>query len=401
MTHSSTRSIWWQQAAPVSFPALKGEVEVDVVIVGGGIAGMAAAYAIKKAGMTVAVVEKNTIASGTTAGTTGKVTAQHGLIYADLEKRFGQQATRIYARVFIDVLEAMESTIRSLKIDCDWERADNYVYTTQKDTIKQMKEEVSAAARAGLPASFVTDIELPFHVRGAVKFSDQAKFNAVKFTRSLAKHVAGNGSVVFENSEVNTFEDGDTCKISTESGTIFAKYIVIASKIPPWPLTARASYAGIVYPETSYLVSCKVDKQLSGMYISTDSDHYSLLSANGQLLIGGENHIPGLGRPDVRYAKLEAYGKKYFDADEPEHRWKAMDYCAYDKLPVVGKLYPWSKNMYVITGFKKWGLSTSWVTAAIVRDLILGENTLEAQLFRPWRSSAPLSAPRALFSLIK
>jgi glycine/D-amino acid oxidase-like deaminating enzyme len=175
---------------------------------------------------------------------------------------------------------------------------------------------------------------------------------------------------------------------------------VIATKVPPFPLIARFTYGLIEYPQTSYVVAGKA-KNLKGMYISVDKEHYSLMSSGDTLLIGGEGHIPGLGIPSKKYKKLTAYGKKHFGLESQDYQWKAMDYIAYDKLPVIGRLYPWSRNTYVLTGFKKWGLSTSMLAAEADKDLIDGKKSPVTKLFYPQRISAPLSIPKAIKEYLK
>lgn len=136
------------------------------------------------------------------------------------------------------------------------------------------------------------------------------------------------------------------------------------------------------------------------MYISPDKNHYSILpfqdGKEKYMLIGGEAHIPGLGNAKPRQQKLADYAGKWFGVREIEYQWGAMDYTAYDKLPLIGKLYPWSKNSYAISGFKKWGLSSSMVAACVIRDLLHGLHTPEAELFRTHRTSASLALPKKL-----
>lgn len=399
------QSSYWLDASPASqFPALAENIACDVAIVGGGIAGLTAAYKLKRAGLKVAVVEKNTVASGTTGGTTGKVTVQHGLTYAELLERFGGKFTRQYADVCQQAFNDLEVLIADENIDCDWHRADNFVYTTEQKRVTAFKQEAAIAADMGLPASYETSSSLPFAIKGAVKFADQAYFNAVKYVRALARLVNSGGSYVFEHSEAvkihERSHEGQPCKMATKGGEITAPHLIIATKVPAAPLVGRFTYATREYPTTSYLVAGKYAGDLEGMYISPDKSHYSLLPVAGTgstlLLAGGESHLPGIKKPMPRYEKLAAYLQKWFGVTEVAYRWKAMDYIAYDSLPLVGPLYPWSKRAYMIGGFKKWGLNLSMVAANILLELITGARGRNVELFSPHRLSAPASIPRAV-----
>jgi glycine/D-amino acid oxidase-like deaminating enzyme len=391
-------SYWLERSPATQFPRLEGSYDVDVAVVGGGIAGLTTAYLLKQSGKSVAVVEKHTIASGTTGGTTGKVTAQHGLIYAELVEQFGERVAGVYANVYMQAMRDIEELITYRQLACGWTRQDNFVYTTDARKVALFRREAKAAAGLGLPASFETKVSLPFPIKAAVKFADQAYFNAAAYTRGLANIVQGNGSHVFEQSQVKHIHEGRPGRITTDHGLIRAKDIVVATKIPPFPLVARFTYAALEYPHTSYIVAGKTNKLPRGMYISPDEGNYSILPVNigkeRYVLIGGQNHIPGLGNADKRYSRLADYASTWFKVKTINYKWKAMDYMAYDKLPLIGPLYPWSKHLFVVTGFKKWGLSTSMVAAKIIRQWINGHRTSERTLFYPHRTSAVTHAPQ-------
>lgn len=398
-------SYWLKDGTDPIYPQLKENIDVDVVIVGGGITGLTIAHTLKQAGRTVAVLERRTIAGGTTSGTTGKVTAQHGLAYADLVKQFGQSNMQLYADVYMQAMHDIETLITTENLDCEWSKQDNYVYTTNGERVDQFKREAEVAAGLGLPASFETDLQLPFEVQGAVKFVDQAQFNSNKYCHELAKRINGGGSYVFEQSKAIGFEDGTPARVKTDEGSVIAKHIVVATLVPTLPLIGRISYGLFESPQTSYIVAGKIDSRLEGMYISPDKDHYSILPVRSgdeqYIFIGGEGHLPGTRRSEPRLQKLADYASQWFDMKNIEYKWGAMDYTAYDKLPLIGKLYPWSKNMYTATGFKKWGLSSSMVAAIIIRDLLDGRTTPVAHLFRTHRASAPLAIPKNIINTLK
>jgi glycine/D-amino acid oxidase-like deaminating enzyme len=382
------------------YPKLDGHIEVDTVVVGGGIIGITAAYLLKQGGHKVAVLERKTIGNGTTGHTTGKVTAQHNLLYTDLQERLGVKTARVYGLANLQAVEEIDRVIKKEKIDCGWERADNYVYTTKKQKAKQFQQEAKAAQSLGLPASFQTTSPLPFKIAAAVKFDNQAHFSAQKYIEALAKKIQGQGSFVFENSRAVAFFDGSPCRVKAFGGSVTAKNIIVATNVPTSPLLARFSYCIMEYPHTSYLVAGRPKIKLKGMYISPDKGYYSLLPVGkGKdqiLLVGGENHIPGLGRPKNRHQKLADFGQKHFGMNKVEYCWGARDYIAYDGIPLIGKLYPWSKNLYVATAFKKWGLSHSMVAGLILRDLVTNQKNEWAEVYNPHRFSVVRSIPQAV-----
>lgn len=404
---TSEKSLWREYYTRTTYQRLKDSFEVDVAIVGAGITGLTTAYLLKKAGLTVAVIEKDTIGGGTTGRTTGKVTAQHGITYEDLEQRLGLEAAKAYGSSNQVAIEQIAAIIEQESIACDWQRDDNYVYTTDKQRLQQFKQEADTAAELGLPASFTTTSPLPFEILGAVKFSNQAKINTQKYLLGLAKAINGDGSYVFEHSNVIAIHDGQRPRVKTLKGIVACKDIVVATNVPTMPLMARGGYCILEYPTESFIVSGQLSKPFSGMYISPDQHHYSILPIvidnQPQLLVGGEGgHLPGLRLSKAsRYEKLANYAAKHFGVETITNTWSDRDYLAYDFLPLVGKMYPWSKHLYVGTAFRKWGLTNGTAAAMILTDLITGQSNPYAQYFTPQRSSPITSIPHAVAQYLK
>jgi glycine/D-amino acid oxidase-like deaminating enzyme len=382
-----------------NYPKLKGDTDVDAAIVGGGKTGIEAAYLLTEAGLKVAVIEQYNLGAGTTGHTTGKVTSQHGIGYADLIDRLGRKTAKLYANANEAAIASIEKTLNKESIDTGWQRADNFVFTTDPKRVKQFEREAKAAASLDLPASLETKTDLPFTISAAVKFRNQAHFSAQKYVDGLAEVIMKRGGLIFENSRAKHFKDGRQPSIKTAEGTIRAKDIIIATNVPTWPLFARGTYCAYEYPQMSYIVAGKPKYKLKGMYISPDDEHYSLLPAGETLLVGGENHIPfplTSLMAKTRYQKLAEYGAHHFGIEKIDYRWKARDYIGYDGIPLVGKLYHWSKHLYIATGFKKWGLTNTTVAATILRDLILGQPNDLAEVYSPHRDSLIRSIPHAI-----
>jgi glycine/D-amino acid oxidase-like deaminating enzyme len=404
---TTEKSFWRESYTGTLYPQLTEDITVDVVIIGAGITGLTTAYLLKQAGRSVAVLEGDTVGGGTTGRTTGKVTSQHGLTYYELQKHLGTETARIYGEANQTAIGQVAAIIEAENIDCDWQRDDHYVYTTDPAQVEKFRQEAAAAAELGLPATFETTTPLPFAVTAAVKFTNQAKFNAQKYLLGLAKAVNGDGSYVFEHSTVTSIKDGKPARIRTKKASVTAKDIITATNVPTLPLAARGEYCILEYPTESFIVAGRPDKELRGMYISPDKHNYSILpiQVDGQnmILVGGEGgHLPGLRfSKKYKYTRLATYAEKHFGVSEITHEWSDRDYLAYDNIPLIGKLYPWSEHLYVGTAFRKWGLTNGTVAGMILRDLVIGTENPWAATFTPSRLKPVTSIPRAVVKYIK
>ena len=397
----SKKSYWLNNTNSPGYPELTDDIRVDVAIVGAGIAGLTTAYLLKQSGLSVAVIEKDTVGDGVSGNTTGKITSQHNLIYDKLQKRLGENTARIYGEANEAAISMIEEIVKSAKIECDFRHEDNYVYTTQESQKEKLKNEAVTAQRLGLPATYETVTGLPFSVVGAVRFAHQATFHIRKYLLGLAAAVNGDNCYVFEQSHVIGIRDGKPGHVKTKKAKVVADNIIVATNVPTFPLMARGTYCITEYPMQSYIVAGKMKDEIKGMYISPDSNHYSILPVvNGNdklLLIGGEGHVVGSRwNPHARYERLAQYAEKQFGIEEIVYRWTHRDYLGYDDMPLVGKLYPWSKHTYTATGFMKWGLTNGTMAAMILRDQILKNDNPWAAVFDPHRFSAPAAIPKVI-----
>lgn len=401
------KSFWRESYTNSIYPALQDDLDVDVAIVGAGITGLTSGYLLKRSGLKVAVIEKDTVGGGTTGRTTGKVTSQHGITYQDLQKRLGRETARIYGEANQAAVSQVDEIVGKERIDCGWQRDDNFVYTTDPKQVAQLKQEAQVAADLGLPATFETSTALPFEIQGAVKFANQGKFNAQKYVLGLARAVNGNGSYVFEHSNVIGIRDGNPCRIRTKDAKLTAKDIIVATSVPTLPLMARGGYCILEYPTESFLIAGQPKIPLQGMYISPDKNHYSVfpLEEEGKqiILIGGEGgNLPGFRiSKEARFNRLASYAERHFGVGTVTNYWSDRDYLAYDKLPLIGKAYPWSSHLYVGTAYRKWGLSNGTVAGIILRDLITGSDNAWAAYFTPNRLKPVTSIPRAVVEYLK
>lgn len=383
-------SLWIATAGTTSYPVLDGDVEVDVAVIGAGVAGLTTAWGLKRAGRSVAVLEAARVGTGVTGNTTGKVTSLHRLAYTELLHRHGADTARAYGQANQAGLEHIAHIVATEGIDCDFRRVANYTYAESEEALALVRDEAALAGSLGLPAAFTTDVPLPFPVRGAVRFDDQAQLQAVAYVQGLARALHGDGSFVFEQTRARSLTDGAPCEVGTEHGTIRARDVIVATNVP---FADRGSFDTRCRPFRSYLVAARTGGRLwDATFISADEPQRSILSVGidgaGYLLAGGEGH-PASERVDsaVRYRKLAAFVRDRLAAGEVVYRWSTQDAMPADGLPYVGLMSPTSRHVYVVTGLRKWGLSNATAAALILTDTICGEPNPWAQVFDSNRTS--------------
>ena len=388
-------SLWIDSTPETGYPQLSGDVEVDVAVIGGGIVGLTAALMLKREGKRVALLESKRIAHGVSGYTSAKLTAGHGLMYRDLVKNFGLEGAVVYASSNQAAVDRLDAIARTEGIECRIVRTSNYVYTERDEEVEQLKEEDEAARAAGLPTSFVTDTDLPWAVKGAVRLDDQIKFHPREYLLGLADRIDGGGSLLFENSAALDLEEGEPCVVRTDGGRLLAKDVVVATHMP---IFDRGLFFTKVHPSRSYVIAFPAPSSaVEGMYITAGEPMRSVRSAEtdtgSYMLVGGEHHRPG-EEPDTYkpYALLEEFARERFGATEITHRWSTQDNFSIDGVPYVGRLTRSSDHAYVATGFGGWGLSNGTLAAMLLTDEILGRPNEWAWLYDAKRLKPQVSA---------
>lgn len=366
-------SIWEAEVNIEERESLQGDLEADVAVIGAGLAGILTAYALQCQGKNVVVLEADRIGSGQTAGTTAKITAQHGLIYHKLIRHYGEEKASVYARANKAAIEAYEYIIKEKKIVCDFKRVPAYLYSTEDD--RELKKEAEAANRLGIRARFTTETELPFQVKGAVCFENQAQFHPLLFLRAVAKELT-----VYEKTKVLSVRGHE---VRTEKGTVSARQIVFATH---YPITNIPGFYFLrQHQERSYVLAVSGAEKPKGIYYGVDQNGISFRSAKQGLLLGGGGHRTGENPKGGAYGQLERAAKEYYPDCVEIGRWSAQDCMPHDGLPFIGKYSVFRPYWYVATGFQKWGMTGAMLSAIIICDLICGRANPYERLFKPQR----------------
>ncbi|PWX13722.1 FAD-dependent oxidoreductase [Clostridium perfringens] len=373
------KSLWSESCKFRKREALNKDIKTDVLVIGAGIAGILTAYMLKQKGREVVVIDAAEIASGNTKNTTAKITSQHDLIYSKLITEFGEEKARQYAKANELAIKKYKEIIEDRRIECDFEEKPSYVYSLNE--VDVLKEEAEAAKKLGIDAEFVQKANLPFKINGALKFNNQAQFNPLKFLKDISNEL-----VIYENTRALEIKEN---LVVTSGGNITAKNIVVATHYPL--MNAPGYYFMKMHQERSYVLALENKSEIDGMYIDLNKEGYSFRTYNNLLLLGGISHRTGENEEGGSYDELRKVAKRLYPKAKEKYHWSAQDCMTIDGIPYIGRYSSETPNIYVATGFNKWGMTSSMVSAMIISDMILEKENDFSEIFSPRRFDLSLS----------
>lgn len=389
-------SYWILSSQGKEYSKLNKDIKTECLIVGGGIAGVTSAYLLSKKGIKVTLVDANKIGEGCTGRNTGKITSQHNIIYSKIKKEYDLERAKSYYEANNEALNLMEKIINENKIDCNFERLPAFIFTESEDYIKDIEEEYNVCKEIGIDCEYHESLDLPLDIKCAMSFNNQAQFNPKKYIDALAELVIKQGGEIYENTVIEDVDRRKMNKITSRDGNvIYAANLIICSHHPFYD--GMSFYFARLKAERSYLVALDYKKEFpKGMYINVESPSRSLRKYEGDgkslLLVGGEKHRVGKGEEDVDYYEvLESFAKEKFQDVEVKYRWSAQDWVTTDKIPYIGYINKEFDNIYVSTGFSKWGMTNGTVAGMLITDLITEESDKFKDTFTPSRVKSFLS----------
>ncbi|MBQ2786311.1 MAG: FAD-dependent oxidoreductase [Oscillospiraceae bacterium] len=365
------KSIWMDTVSLPAFDRQKGDIKTDVLIVGGGMAGLLCGHYLQQAGVDYRLIEANTICSGVTGSTTAKITSQHGLMYDKLLRRFGAEKARLYYEANERALERYRGICRDM--DCDFEEKDSYVYAC--DDFRRLDRELAALEKIGVAADFTAKLPLPVSAVGAIRFPRQAQFHPLKFAAALAKD-----KQIFENTRAISYEgDGVIC---TNHGKIHAGKIIVTTHFPLF--NKHGLYFMKLYQHRSYVLGLENGPDVDGMYVDESKTGLSFRNYGKYLLLGGGSHRTG--KQGGNWEELQAFARKHYPDSKVQYRWATQDCMSLDDVPYIGQYSQKIPDIFVGSGFNKWGMTGAMTAAMILSDQILGRENEYEGVFLPSRS---------------
>jgi len=363
-------SVWNETASHNTRPPLCGDRKADVLVIGGGLCGILTAHFLKEAGVRPIVVEAKRIGGGVTQNTTAKITAQHGLIYADLITRFGSERALQYYSANIRAVERYR--LLSEEFPCDLEDKTAHVYSTRDR--QKLDREAAAYQKLHISGGLMESPRLPFETVGAVSMEGQAQFHPLKLLYALA-----HGLEIYENTFVQKLEGNIA---HTSKGKIEAARIVLATHYPL--VNILGLYFLKLYQHRSYVLALEGTPLVEGMFLDEQKTGLSFRTYGDLLFVGGGSHRSG--KTDGGFEALRRFVKGAYPSAMIKYHWATQDSMSLDKVPYIGRLRRGRSDLFVATGFNKWGMTGSMVAAELLAELIVNGKSEYEALYSPWRS---------------
>lgn len=382
-------SPWKVKGEKSLFPSLESPLSVEVVVVGGGIAGLTTALRLLEGGKSVALVEAGAVGDGTTGFSTGHLTTILDTRWTELVRTFGQTDAREVFNACTQAIAAVEGVIESENIDCGFRRLPGYLFTESEKDVEDLLAEVETVK--GLSdgvVEFTVEIPLPFKTRAALRIDQQAQLDPFAYVQGLARAFVKRGGLLFEQTRVENI-DATPARVQTNRGTITTESIVLATHTP-----LGAGYLSIQSQMTariSYVLCVTLHEPFpaDGLFWDMEDPYHYINSfeKDGErfFLIGGADHKTGGDDfPEQSYLALESYVRSNFKVKDIRYRWSAQYYEPVDGLPFIGRA-PLSPSVYVATGFDGNGLVLGTVAGISIAETILGLPNAWERLFNPGR----------------
>jgi len=379
------KSIWQEENKKYKYPQLNKDIEVDVLIIGGGITGVSTAYHLKDSNLKVCLVERNYIASGVSSKTTGKLTYLQELIYSKLSDSYSFDVAKKYYESQKDAINLVNGIIKTENINCDYVKQESYLFANKKLDVESIKKEKKLLEKMGIN---VLENEMPINLLNyySISVSDTAYFHPVKYINTLAEICAKNNVLIYENTNIINFEENSKKYICfTENHKISAKKVLFACHYPFFLFPFFFPLKG--HLEQSYIsaISTKDAKNISGINVSktTKSFRYH----NDYLL-----YLTGSHNLAFNFNVKNNFANLFYDLNKmnlaPKYVWSNVDIITNDSLPYIGRL---KDNIYIATGYNTWGMTNGSLAGLIISDIIKEKDNKYVNIFNPNRAM-PLSS---------
>ena len=360
----------------------------DLLIVGGGMAGINIALTLQQGGKSCIVAEAHTLGFGTTGGTTAHLNTLVDNHYDKIEANFGENNAQLHYDATSSALQLIKSNIKEFNIECGHSDQPGYLYSQTDEQSEELAKLLEASKRAGMDMKYVDHIPVPVPFEKAVVVQGEGQFHPTRYLFGIAKAFESLGGVIVQGCRVEDVGENDIIEAKTTIGTIRARHLIYATHIPPGVNLLHFRCA----PYRSYAMTFTLNDNNYPKGLAYDMyqpyHYYRTQEVDGQLYLiaGGEDHKTAHeDNTEACFTRLEAHVKTYYDVESIKDRWSSQFFEPNDGIPYIGHLPGHAQNMWVATGFGGNGITYSHVSALVFNEIFVTRESRYADLFNPNR----------------
>jgi glycine/D-amino acid oxidase-like deaminating enzyme/nitrite reductase/ring-hydroxylating ferredoxin subunit len=392
-------SLWLETSPQTNYPSLESDLDADVLVVGGGMAGLMTAYFLQQAGRKVTLVEADRIAAATTGNTTAKATVLHGAKYHFLLEKFGQNQAALYLESNRWAIDALEDLVTTEKIDCDFQRVAGYLYTASDQQLDLLRKEYEALRLIGGRVELHSQLSgLPYDILLALQIPNQAVFHPRKFLLALADRLVKRGLQIYEKTRVTDIADGSPCTVHAGTHQIHAQAVVIATN---YPINERGWLVFKLDQRRSYALAITTSDDVSDdLFIGMTEDEVTVRTYRDQgkrwVIIGGQSHPSGaVANTLAKNKQLHKETERLFTVSSIDYQWSSQDASSVDRVPLTG-IVPGKQHLFMTTGYGEWGMTSSIWSGNLLADLITDKPNASKQFYDPSRFNLSASITKSV-----
>lgn len=387
------KSYWHQGITEKRYPTLSENLHVDVLIVGGGITGILCAYYLKDTGLRIALVEKNTFGSDMTGASTGKLTCLQGLIYQEIEKKYGYDVAYQYLQSQLDAIKAMQEILKKEKIECEYQTFDTYIYSNEIETKEKMEKEKEFFLRSNI--EIIEKLPQDIYALTGFGIKNQGAFHPIKYIEALVEICQKAGVLFYENSNVHKIKEEDLMQEAyIGQYCIKSLHTILATR---YPLSKGIHQLTVQLNQSITYLSTSDSKTMKFQSLCVDGVGKTMRPIKNGLLVGGYSH--DVGSKNIFHKDVKKELQRCQDLPI-QYFWSGQDCISGRILPFIGYYYHEDSYCYVATGFNKWGMTNSHVAAKLLTDIILKKKNDFYALFNPLERRYKITS-NALMKLMK
>lgn len=378
---------WYEASAtrPAPAPALAGDIEADVCVVGGGLSGCSTALHLAERGYRVVLLEAARIGFGASGRSGGQLIPGYASGQHKLEAQLGAADARRLWDFSVEGVDMVRDRVQRHAIDCDlvWGHMHAGIKPRQRDELQEWQRELEEKndyrSLTFLDRDAVGQYIASNRYIAGVLDSRSGHLHPLKFTLGMADAAQAAGALVFEGSAVTAIDHGATVTVRTTNGSVRAKQVALCCNIWQGDVSRKAGRR--IMSIATYIVATPSLGPERAQALLRDNvavadinwiiDYYRL-SSDQRLLFGGRVSYSGLDPIGTARATRKRMLNVFPQLADVgiDYAWGGYIDITMNRAPDFGRIAP---NVYYLQGFSGHGMVLTVIAGRILAEALAGQ----------------------------